>query len=94
MTEQYLILDVTNTETDGDAIVVCQGKTREEAWKVLPEHALMGRTYQEVRCLGAPIQPKERKAVTLSRVGDVAPANDPVVPEPAGTMGSGETVTK
>ena len=75
----YAILDVTNTDTDGDAIVVCQGDTREEAFASLAEHALNGHVYSEVRRLGALITPKERKAVTLTRIKETE-----VAPEPEG----------
>lgn len=87
MMKQYAILDITNMdECVGGANVICQGDTREEAFAKLADIAMVGDTYAEVRRLGKLIVPKERKAVSLSRVGD-EPA-----PEPAtGGSGSGGT---
>jgi phosphotransferase system HPr-like phosphotransfer protein len=61
----YATLNVTDP---ANITVVSEGDTRNEAFSALAEVAEIGNTYVEIRTLGNPIQPKERKAVTLSRV--------------------------
>lgn len=60
----YVILDITDTE---NLSVVCEGDTRKEAFSALTEVAELGKVYHEAKLLGAPIEPRERKAVTLTR---------------------------
>ena len=69
--KQYAILDITNSMADGhdtEITLVQDGDTREEAIAGLADTAEIGRTYIEVRQLGSPIVPQERKAISLTRV--------------------------
>lgn len=84
----YVILQVSYV--DGPK-VVAEGDTREEAFAGLKEIAEVGEQYQEMRTLGDVIEPRERTAVTLSRVAtkkvgaatekpeDTEPENEPAV---------------
>lgn len=76
----YLVIDVTNADTDSEVYVIGQGDTRDEAMKELEGAAVVGHRYAEVRILGKLIEPRERKAVTLARVDEeeAPPAEPPV----------------
>ena len=62
---EYGILDMTDDE---NIHVIIQSAARQGALDELREIAEVGKTYHEVKLIGAPIVPKERTAVTLTRV--------------------------
>lgn len=65
---KYMVLDVSTFETDGKVEVVASRNARGDAYNDLGKVAVVGHTYAEVSILGKLIEPRERKAISLSRV--------------------------
>lgn len=76
--KEYLILDITEPN---DIFVLVQADSRAEAMAQLKAGAQEGRRYHEAKLLGAPIVPKTRSSIVLSREEGEDNAEDPTKAE-------------